>query len=152
PQGELATRALYYTWGFVAIPVGVSILVSLLIAPSPRRIVQADLARRMRLVARMLRQGGPEARAAVIEALDESDTEMQEHLKLARMERTSPSEDLDALSQAARSSVALLTLVDAAEHEPSVRLPASLCTPIAEAADEAAAIFAHGGYPVNVAL
>ncbi len=90
PQGELATRALFYAWGFVAIPVAVSIVVNLLVAPAPRRLVQADLARRLRLVGRMLRSPDAEAREACAEALGESDTEIQQHLKFARMEQTSP--------------------------------------------------------------
>jgi multidrug resistance protein MdtO len=152
PQGELATRVLFYVWGFVAIPAGVSIVVNLLVAPPPRRLAQADLARLLRLVARMLRGPDAQAREACAEALGDSDAEMQAHLKFARMERTSPPEDLDALSQAARSSITLLTLADAAEREPSARLPDPLCAPIAQAADQAATILASGGYPVNVTL
>jgi multidrug resistance protein MdtO len=152
PQGELATRALFYVWGFVAIPAGVSVVVNLLAAPPPRRLVQADLARRLLLVAKVLRGPDAEARDACAEALGESDAEMQEHVKLARMERTSAPEDLDALSHAARSSITLLTLADAAEREPSAWLPDPLREPIAQAADQAAAILAGGGHPVRVTL
>lgn len=152
PQGELATRALFYVWGFVAIPAAVSVAVNLLVAPSPRRLVQDDLGRRMQLAARLLDGPDADAREECAEALAESDAEMQEHLKLARMERTSPPEDIDALSRAARSSIVLLTLADAAGREPSVRLPDALATPIAQGAEQAATILAAGGYPVNVTL
>ena len=147
PQGELATRALFYAWGFVAIPVAVSIAVNLLVAPAPRRLVQAELARRLRLVARMLRRPDAETREACIEALGESDTEIQQHLKFARIEHTSPGEDIDALSRAARSSVVLLTLAEA-----SAGVGEPFAAPIAEAADQAAGILAGGRYPVNVRL
>jgi multidrug resistance protein MdtO len=152
PQGELATRALFYAWGFVAIPVAVSVVVNLLVAPAPRALVQADLARRLRLVGRMLRSPDAEAREACAEALGESDTEMQQRLKFAGMEHTSPREDIDALSRAARSSVVLLTLADAAVREPSVRVAETVAAPIAQAADQAAGILAGGGYPVNIRL
>lgn len=150
PAGELATRALFYAWGFVAIPVAVSVAVNLLVAPAPRALVQADLARRLRLVGRMLRSPDAEVREACVEVLGESDTEMQQHLKFAGMEHTSPREDIGALSRAARSSVGLLTLADAAVREPSVR--DTFVAPIAQAADEAADILAAGGYPVNIRL
>lgn len=152
PQGELATRALFYVWGFVAIPAAVSVIVNLLVAPAPRRLVQADLGRRLRIAAGMLHDPAAGVRESCDDLLAESDAEMQQHLKLARMERTSPPADIDALSRAARSSIVLLTLTDAAGREPSVRLPARVRAPIAQAADEAAIILASGGYPVNVTL
>ena len=40
--GEIATRALLYVWLFVGIPAGVSIVVNLLLAPSPRLLAEQD--------------------------------------------------------------------------------------------------------------
>ncbi|MBN3790219.1 FUSC family protein, partial [Burkholderia sp. Ac-20353] len=58
PVGEAATRALLYVWLVIAIPVGIAIVVHLLIAPSPRRLAGAALAKRLRLAARQLRGDG----------------------------------------------------------------------------------------------
>ncbi|MFP3562467.1 FUSC family protein, partial [Paraburkholderia sp. SIMBA_049] len=49
PFGEVATRALFYAWLMVAIPVGVSICVNALLGPSPRRLAGRELARRLRV-------------------------------------------------------------------------------------------------------
>src|SRR5215469_3201261 len=53
--GELATRALLYLELAVAIPAGVSIIVSLLLAPAPRHTVEQSIADRLKLCAAVLR-------------------------------------------------------------------------------------------------
>jgi hypothetical protein len=42
---DLATRTLLYPWLFVATPAAVSLVLALLVAPSPRRLVERELAR-----------------------------------------------------------------------------------------------------------
>src|SRR5215475_13088490 len=54
-SGELATRALLYLELSVAIPAGVSLLVNLLVAPSPRRTLEQGIADRLKLAAAVLR-------------------------------------------------------------------------------------------------
>src|SRR5258707_151942 len=67
--GELATRGLLYVWLCVGIPAGVSILFNLRGATPPRRLVQAALARRVRLAARLLCAPDSQARHELAEAL-----------------------------------------------------------------------------------
>src|SRR5580692_6691642 len=52
--GEVATRSLLYAWLFVAIPVGISMIVNLLLAPPPRRLAEQGIAHDRELSAAML--------------------------------------------------------------------------------------------------
>src|SRR5271169_2521903 len=70
-NGELATRSLLYAWLFVGIPAGVSMLVNLLLAPSPRRLAERAIALRLSLAAAMLRTADPTVREHFRECLSE---------------------------------------------------------------------------------
>ena len=48
PVGEAATRALLYTWLFVAMPALVSIVYNVVLGRHPRRLATSELARRLR--------------------------------------------------------------------------------------------------------
>jgi len=153
PFGEAATRALLYAWLMVAIPVGVAIVVNLLIAPSPRKLAQAQLAKRLRLAARRLRgDDGDNARAAFDASLREGDKQLLTWLKLSKLEGSSAAADVVALRQAIASSTALLVAVALADREPDARLPDTFVEPIATTLDDMAAILERGGYPVDVTL
>ncbi|HHT8904474.1 TPA: FUSC family protein [Burkholderia cenocepacia] len=151
PFGEAATRALLYIWLTIAIPVGVAIVVNLLIAPSPRKLVHAQLAKRLRLAARRLR-GDDDARAAFDTSLREGDKQLLTWLKLSKLEGSSTAADVAALRQAIASSTALMVGVALADREPDARLPAGFAAPIAATLDDMAAILERGGYPVDVTL
>ncbi|KAG8148890.1 FUSC family protein [Burkholderia catarinensis] len=151
PFGEAATRALLYIWLTIAIPVGVAIVVNLLIAPSPRKLALAQLAKRLRLAAQRLR-GGDTARDAFDASLREGDKQLLTWLKLSKLEGTSSAADVAALRQAVASSTALLVGVALADREPDARLPDAYAAPIAATLDEMAAILEQGGYPVDVTL
>ncbi|MBM2767643.1 FUSC family protein [Burkholderia anthina] len=151
PFGEAATRALLYIWLTIAIPVGVAIVVNLLIAPSPRKLALAQLAKRLRLAALRLR-GDDTTRAAFDASLREGDKQLLTWLKLSKLEGSSSAADVAALRQAIASSTALLVGVALADREPDARLPAAFSTPIAATLDEMAAILERGGYPVDVTL
>ncbi|MDF3084862.1 FUSC family protein [Burkholderia sola] len=151
PVGEAATRALLYAWLMVAIPVGVAIVVNLLIAPSPRKLAHAQLAKRLRLAARRLR-GDDDARAAFDASLREGDKPLLTWLKLSKLEGSSSGADVVALRQAVASSTALLVAVALADREADARLPDAFATPTATTLDEMAAILERGGYPVDVTL
>ncbi|MCA3806016.1 MAG: FUSC family protein, partial [Burkholderia sp.] len=107
PFGEAATRALLYIWLTIAIPVGVAIVVNLLIAPSPRKLAHAQLAKRLRLAARRLR-GDDDARTAFDASLREGDKQLLTWLKLSKLEGSSTAADVVALRQAIASSTALM--------------------------------------------
>ncbi|KWA81363.1 fusaric acid resistance protein [Burkholderia ubonensis] len=151
PGGEAATRALLYTWLMVAIPVGIAIVVNLLIAPSPRRLAGAQLAKRLRLAAQRLR-GEDDGRAAFDASLREGDKQLLTWLKLSKLEGTSSAADVAALRQAVASSTAILVAVALADREPGARLPGAFAAPVAAALDEMAGMLERGGYPVDVTL
>ncbi|UEP23032.1 FUSC family protein [Burkholderia ambifaria] len=152
PFGEAATRALLYIWLTIAIPVGVAIVVNLLIAPSPRRLALAQIAKRLRLAARRLRGDDDDARAAFDASLREGDKQLLTWLKLSKLEGSSSAADVAALRQAIASSTALMVGVALADREPDARLPDAFAAPIAATLDEMAAILERGGYPVEVTL
>ena len=139
PFGEAATRALLYIWLTIAIPVGVAIVVNLLIAPSPRKLAHAQLAKRLRLAAQRLR-GDDAARDAFNASLHEGDKQLLTWLKLSKLEGSSSAADFAALRQAVTSSTALLVGVALADREPDARLPDAFATPIAATLDEMADI------------
>ncbi|WP_334034100.1 FUSC family protein [Burkholderia cepacia] len=151
PFGEAATRALLYIWLTIAIPAGVAIVVNLLIAPSPRKLAHAQLAKRLRLAAQRLR-GDDAARDAFDASLHEGDKQLLTWLKLSTLEGSSSAADFAALRQAVASSTALLVGVALADREPGARLPDTYATPIAATLDEMADILDQGGYPVDVTL
>ncbi|KVN71131.1 FUSC family protein [Burkholderia ubonensis] len=155
PGGEAATRALLYTWLMVAIPVGIAIVVNLLIAPSPRRLALAQLAKRLRLAAHRLRGEDDvrnDVRAAFDASLREGDKQLLTWLKLSKLEGTSSAADVAALRQAVASSTAILVAVALADREPGARLPDAFAAPVAATLDEMAGMLERGGYPVDVTL
>jgi multidrug resistance protein MdtO len=152
PIGEAATRGLLYAWLFVAIPIGLAIVVNLLIGPSPRRLASAKLARRLQLAALCLTDSANDAeRAAFAASLREGDHPIMTWLKLATLEGSLKPADAAALRQAVTSSTAILIAVDLAASEPDARLPAAGAAQIADTLMQMAAMLAAGGYPVDVA-
>jgi multidrug resistance protein MdtO len=147
---EVATRALLYAWLFVGIPIGVSLVVNLLIAPPPRRLVQGALADRLHLAALMLQGPDDRTRAAFISCLKEGAVEIPAWLKVTAMERTSPSGDLAALRHATGACTAIMLLVELITRDPQPMLPAALREQAARVLDEMANILRTGGYPVEV--
>ena len=149
--GELGTRALLYAWLFVGIPAGVSMLVNLLLAPSPRRLAERAIALRLDLAAAMLRTADQAVREHFRECLREGMHEIVEWLGLAAREKTSPPGDIAALKQAAGSTVVLLSAVDVMDRNPEGTLPAGLREYLAKTLDEMAVILKGGGYPTEIA-
>jgi multidrug resistance protein MdtO len=150
--GELATRGYLYAWLFVTIPATVSIVLNLLIGPSPRRLLEQGLAHRLALAASLLRAGDEEVREAFLETLSESVTELKTWLKMATIEKSSSRADIAALGQATDSITPILLLADFADRTQSATMPAPLRNRIADMLDEMAAILRAGGYPVNIAI
>ncbi|MCP3727926.1 FUSC family protein [Paraburkholderia sp. CNPSo 3272] len=153
PLGEAATRGLMYAWLMVAIPIGVAIAVNLVIAPSPRRLATAQLARRLRLAARRVTgTATDEERAAFDACMREGDRQILTWLKLSKLEGTLTPADGAALRQAAASTTAVLIATDFAASEPGARLPDACAAQLAETMTQMAAMLEAGGYPVDVTL
>lgn len=149
PIGEVATRGLLYAWLFVAIPAGATLLVNLLVGPAPRRLAERALAHRLREAAAILRQTTNEGRPSP-DPRDDGTAEILKLLRLARLERTSPVRDIEALSHAAYSTGAMRALVDALARDPDLDLAwrEEACTTLAQMADA----FDAGGYPVRIVI
>ena len=126
PGGELATRGLLYAWLFIGIPAGVSIVVNLLFAPSPTALCERELASRLRVAAAMLRAPDDETRAEFNKCLREANGEIEKRLRLAFVEKTASSGEIEALRRAAESSFEIISLIDLAENNRCVALPCAL--------------------------
>lgn len=151
-SGEVATRALLYAWLFVGIPAGVSLVASLLAAPSPRRLLERALAGRLRLCAAMLRMPGAATRRAFAEELAQAPGKLPEWWKMAALEASSPASDLAALRQAEASSIALMLLVGLATREGGAPLPDAWRIALADVLEPMADMLAGGGYPLDVTV
>jgi multidrug resistance protein MdtO len=150
--GEIAARGLLYAWLFVGIPAGVSIVVNLVLGPAPRRLAERAIAQRLRLAAGMLRGPDERVRRGFRAALRGGLTGILTWLKLAGTERTSPAADLEALSQAAASTMRILLLTDLADRMPASAAGVEARADLAETLDAMAAILESGSYPVDIAV
>ena len=150
--GEIATRALLYAWLFVGIPASVSIAINLVAGPAPRRLVERELAHRLRTGARVLRSPDAKARGNLQTCLHTGLGDVPTWLKVAGLERTSSAHDLAALKQASQSTAVILAMADVIAREPATLQSGHLREHIAQTLDEMAKILRAGGYPVDIAL
>jgi hypothetical protein len=120
PLGEAATRGVLYLWLFFAIPALVSIVVNLLIAPSPRSLVQREIAERLLTAAAALAQANRAGHYSMRPILM-GDVETQKHLKLAGLENTSSEEDIAALKGASDCVITVLSAVQLMLDETQAR-------------------------------
>jgi multidrug resistance protein MdtO len=150
PVGDLATRALFYAWLFVGMPAQLSILLNLVMAPSPRALVQRHLAAALHCAAKLLTRPDGPARRCVRESLRRDVQETPKLLKLAGLERVSPAGDIVALRQAALSTTTILALAELGDREAEARAHRAVLAPFAETLEAMASILADGGYPLEV--
>ncbi len=150
PMGEVGTRGLLYAWLFVGIPALISVVVNLLIAPSPRSIAQKEIAERLRAAAEFLIEDNRAAISKPTRLLPIEDAETQAHLKLASLEKTSSDEDIAALKGASDCVVLVLSAVQLMLDEPQAMPPENIKRTIEIRLQEMASIFAAGGYPAKV--
>src|SRR6476659_5917152 len=149
--GEQGTRELLYVWLFVGIPAGLSIIVNLLLAPSPRRLAERAIALRLGLSAAMLQMPDERIRGEFREIQREGAVEIQEWLGLADREKTSPAGDIAALQQAANSTITIVSAIEVINREPKAWLTIPLREYLAQTFIEMAAILKTGGYPIGIA-
>lgn len=149
PEGELATRALLYAWLMVAIPVGVSIVFNLLLAPAPRRLAERALAQRLQAAAAVLHHADARHRQALRELRALGPGDIEGWLRLAALEHSSPRAQIDALRHASDATVRVLWLVellDGTLHDAAARAA------LADTLQGMAAILQEGAYPVDITL
>nr|WP_315382814.1 FUSC family protein [uncultured Sphingomonas sp.] len=150
PGGELATRGLLYAWLFVGIPAGVSVLVDLLLAPSPRRLAGGLLARALTSAADLLDTPGDAMRAQFESLRREATIGTPGLLKLAGIEKALTSGSAAAYRSAAAATVRILAAVDLLDRHPDTDLRKALADALAPTLRAMAGILAGGGYPVAI--
>ena len=150
--GELATRALLYLELAVAIPAGVSLIVNLLLAPAPRRTVQQAIADRLKVSAAVLRNPASPEKDELAAKVREGMAPIFEQVKLVAIEKSAPGKDVGSLKQAALSTFALMSAVDALAASPEIEVPSALRMTFADAVEQLAHIVQQGESPFAVAL
>jgi multidrug resistance protein MdtO len=150
PSDGLATRAILDAWQIVAVPVAVSLLVNLTLAPSPRSLLCAGLAHRLDTAAAALAAPGEAHRAALRDLLAEGMGGLPGWLRMLKLEHTAPAADLAAFAQALPSSTRILLLSEAAAREPDL-LPPARRAALASTLAEMAAILRRDRYPLDIA-
>ncbi len=150
PLGEAATRGVLYLWLFFGIPALVSIVVNLLIGPSPRSLLQKEIAERLRAAAAALSEGTDGGGHGSRRSLLMDDEETQKNLKLAGLEKTGRAEDIAALKGATDCVVSVLSAVQLMLEEPQALPAANLKRKVETKLIELADIFDAGGYPARV--
>jgi len=148
--GEVATRSLLYAWLFVGIPVGISMIVNLMLAPSPRRLAERAIARGLELSAAMLKAPNENIRSRFREHLREGPAEAQKLLGLADREKTSKPDDIAALRQAAGSTTLLMSAIDVMDRRPEAQPTEPLADYLARTVREMSSILRAGGYPIRI--
>ncbi len=123
--GEEVTRALLYVWLFIGIPAAVSVIVNLLLAPSPGRLAERAIARRLTVAARVLRAPNAYAPRALTEA-SEGSGELLKWLHLATVEKTTRPEVIAALRQAAGATLSLFAALNVMLARSDAALPEAL--------------------------
>lgn len=150
PGGELATRGLLYAWLFVGVPAGVSVLVDLLLAPSPRRLAGGLLARALTSAADLLDAPGDTTRAQFEALRRQAATGTSGLLKLASMEGALMPASAAVYRSAAATTVRILAAVDLLDRYPDADVREAVAAAMAPTLRAMAAILAGGGYPVEI--
>jgi multidrug resistance protein MdtO len=150
PLGEAATRGVLYLWLFFGIPALISSIVNLLVAPSPRSLVQKEIGERLQSAADALAEQNGAAGQNLTPSVLMGDAETQKHLKLAGLEKTSSEEDIAALKGASDCVVTVLSAVQLMLDEPQAMPPQEIKEAIESKLTELADIFEAGGYPAAV--
>ena len=148
--GEVATRSLLYAWLFIAIPVGISMIVNLLIAPPPRRLAERAIARGLELSAAMLRVPDEDIRSQFREHLRTRTAEAQKLLGLADREKTSTPADVAALKQAANSTTLLMSAIDVTDRNPEAGFSLPVTDYLERTFREMSGILRAGRYPIRI--
>jgi multidrug resistance protein MdtO len=150
PLGELATRAFLYTLLFFAMPAAVSIVLNLLLGIPPRRLVQQDLAERLRAAAKALQAPNSESVRELKDLLADGDEETQKGIKLSSIEHSSRPQDLDALKASADGVITILSAIQFMLTEPEALPSPETRSAMQSTLLEMASIFGKGGYPALV--
>lgn len=148
-MGEFATRGLLYAWLFIAIPAGVSLCVNMLMAPAPRSIAAAEIARRLRCVGKLLSEDDALSRRELAELLEQGNQDLMKHLKMAQLEKSLSKSDAEMLTQAALTSLELLVLINTMNIE-RLTFPDSLATKLGATLDNMATFLDRGSTPPAV--
>lgn len=108
PFGEVATRGLLYAWLMALVPMGVIVAFSAVAGRSPRRLLRAELAQRLQVLARALNDPAGSGRQAVLEALRQGNGRLRSYRQAVALFHLMPAAQTRALTAAIDRSYAAL--------------------------------------------
>lgn len=150
--GELAARGLLYLWLLIAIPAAVSVLVNLILGPSPRRTVARAMAERLRLCAAVLRNPQAPERQLLRMQVRTGMASVLGQIRLAGSDKTATPYDVAVWERAALSCFGLMSAVDVLATNPELDVPDPVRVKLADTTDELAAMVQKGQYPREVTV
>lgn len=106
PLGEIATRAVLYAWLMASVPMGVLLAFTLTFAPSPGKVLRADLAKRMQFVADQLAQEANPA--AWLEVLRKGNADIEVTMLFTKLFALLPSAEMQRLKLIVNASYKLV--------------------------------------------
>lgn len=135
PLAEIATRAVLYAWLMTTVPMGILLAFTLTFAPSPGKILRADLAGRMRFVADQLEQeSDPDA---WLEMLRKGNTDIQVTMLFVNLFVLLPRTEIQRLKQVVSASYMVAAAAQVAQkngvHTASYPALAQYCRDLSEA-------------------
>ncbi|MEA1619954.1 FUSC family protein [Erythrobacter sp. T5W1-R] len=150
PLPVFTTKALLWAWWLVGAPALVTIVINLLVAPAPRRLLSRLIAERLYAAADAL-TGAEGGSAQLASVMRENPKEAALLLALAKAEHTSRRADIAAFASALQQSTAICLLAKALA-DASERLPADRALLIAAHLRAMGDILARDLYPTGTAL
>ena len=150
--GELATRGLLYLWLLIAIPAAVSVVVNLILAPSPRRTAARAIADRLTLCAVVLRNPLAPERQILRTQVRMGMASILSQIRLAGVEKTATASDVAVLERAALSCFGLMSAVDLLAANSELDVPDPVRAKLADTTDELASLVQQGHYPPEVTV
>ena len=150
--GELATRGLLYLWLLIGIPAAVSVVVNLILAPSPRRSVARAIAERLTLCAAVLRNPLAPERQILATQVRMGIASTLGQVRLAAVEKTAAPTDVTVWERAALSCFGLMSAVDILAANSELDVPGPVRARLADTTDELATMVQQGRYPREVTV
>ena len=150
PFGEIATRGLLYAWLMALVPMGVIVAFSAVAGRSPARLLRAELARRLHVLAQALNEPAGPGRQAVLEALRQGNGRLRSYRQAVTLFHLAPAAETRALTAAIDRSYAALVAGECwlrnhgANEDEGRAVPAAVVSQLAQRAGELAEAVQQG--------
>ena len=113
PFGEAAVRGLLYAWLFVAIPAGASLIVNLVMGPSPIRLLHQKIEQRLLCILHYVSDPNELSRKRLMELLFEGEEASKKWIKLSALEHSTEKSERERLESLSRLTAEIMTLLSA---------------------------------------